>query len=139
MQATILDGKNIHHHQVHWEAISNFPMPEKPTITDIRSWCGLANQISPFFLSTGIMLPFASPLKHKDASSKYVYWDIHLENAFEASKLQICEQATRGLAYFDYKKKTCAITDWSKEGIGCLKENVGVLIVTLSVVMMDGK
>ena len=60
------------------EAISNFPMPEKPTITGIRSWCGLVNQISPFFLSTGIMLPFASLLKHKNASSKYVYWDIFI-------------------------------------------------------------
>jgi hypothetical protein len=30
-------------------AIQEFPMPDKPTITDIRAWFGLVNQVSPFF------------------------------------------------------------------------------------------
>ena len=53
-------------------AIKNFPMPDKPTITDIRAWFGLINQVSPFFANTQIMSPFQDLLKHKD-KGKNVY------------------------------------------------------------------
>ena len=36
-------------------AIENFPMPDKPTITDIRAWFGLVNQLCPFLLTNSLM------------------------------------------------------------------------------------
>ena len=40
------------------QAISGFPMPEAPTITDIRAWFCLVNQLSPFFATSQLMEPF---------------------------------------------------------------------------------
>ena len=58
-------------------AISRFPMPEKPTITDIRSFAGLVNQVAPFMATAPIMEPFRALLK--DLQSKHDYWDELLE------------------------------------------------------------
>ena len=101
-------------------SIREFPMPETPTITDIRAWFGLVNQVSPFLSKQStIMQPFAELLKH-GSDSKQVYWDERLSNAFQKSKDHICEEIQKGLAYFDITRKTCLITDWSQQGIGFL-------------------
>ena len=102
-------------------AIREFPMPEKPTITDIRAWFGLVNQVSPFFANqSSIMQPFADLLKQPQSDTKYVFWDEKLTEAFMKSREHICEEITKGLSYFDINRQTCLITDWSKQGIGFL-------------------
>ena len=97
-------------------AIKSFNMPAKPSITDIRSWFGLVNQLAPFLATAPVMAPFRELLKKPTARS--VYWDDQLEIKFKQSKDIICQLAKDGLAYFDCTRPTMAITDWSKEGIG---------------------
>ena len=67
-------------------AIRDFPMPAEPTITDIRSWFGLVNQFTPFLATASIMAPFRDLLKSSKSHGKKVYWDAHLQEAFEKSK-----------------------------------------------------
>ena len=45
------------------EAVSDFSMPSKPTITDIRAWFWLVNQLTPFFATSRTMLPFGELLQ----------------------------------------------------------------------------
>ena len=97
-------------------AISNFPMPEKPTITDIRSFAGLVNQVAPFMATAPIMEPFRALLK--DSQSKHVYWDDVLKKKFEEVKSTVCQLINRGLQYYDKNKPTALLTDWSKTGMG---------------------
>ena len=82
-------------------AIKNFPIPDNPSIADIRSRSGLVNKVAPF-LATG----------------KKVYWDSGLQQLFESTKSDISELASRGLAYYDTNRRTAVITNWSKKGIG---------------------
>ena len=97
-------------------AISHFPMPEKPTITDIRSFAGLVNQVAPFMATAPIMEPFRALLK--DSQSKHVYWDELLKKKFEEVKSTVCQLTNRGLQYYNKDKPTALLTDWSKTGIG---------------------
>ena len=96
-------------------AIREFPMPNEPSISDIRAWFGLVNQLTPFFATSKAMEPFRDLLKPSNAKGKQVYWDEQLQTAFLNSKELICKEAAKG--YFDTQKNTLAITDWSKEGI----------------------
>ena len=98
-------------------AIREFPMPNEPSISDIRAWFGLVNQLTPFFATSKAMEPFRDLLKPSNAKGKQVYWDEQLQTAFLNSKEVICKEAAKGLTYFDTRKNTLAITDWSKEGI----------------------
>ena len=45
------------------EALRSFTMPAKPTITDIRSWFGFVNQLTPFLATAPVMAPFRELLK----------------------------------------------------------------------------
>lgn len=99
-------------------AIGNFPMPSNPSISDIRAWFGLVNQISPFYATASIMEPFRELLEHKGKdNSKTVYWDSALQKLFEASKQTILEELNKGLTYFDIEKPIIVTTDWSGSGI----------------------
>ena len=98
-------------------AIKNFPMPERPTLTDIRAWYGLVNQLAPFMATSPLMHPFSELLKPSRAIGKKVYWDQELQRVFEATKEKIIELIRTGLSYYDPKRKTVLITDWSKAGI----------------------
>ena len=98
-------------------AIREFPMPNEPSISDIRAWFGLVNQLTPFFATSKAMEPFRGLLKPSNEKGKQVYWDEQLHTAFLNSKEVICKEAAKGLTYFDTQKNTLAITDWSKEGI----------------------
>ncbi len=93
-------------------AISDFPTPQ--SLTDVRSWFGLVNQVSYAFSMTDTMLPFRELLK---PSNKF-HWDDSLQQAFEASKLTIINEIQHGVTIFDKTKPTCLATDWSKHGIG---------------------
>ena len=98
-------------------AIADFPMPESPTISDMRSWFGLVNQTTPFFASSKVMEPFRELLKTPKNKDKTVYWDDNLKSLFNESKKVICAEIQKGLAYFDPKKNIIVITDWCKIGI----------------------
>ena len=99
-------------------AIKNFPMPPEPTLADIRSWFGLVNQLAPFIASSTLMAPFRELLKSSRANGNKIYWDEVLQNIFEETKVKLCDLITEGLTYYDVKRKTVVITDWSKTGIG---------------------
>jgi hypothetical protein len=99
-------------------AIKDYPMPPNPTITDIRSWFSLVGQVAPFLITTELMQPFRELLKISDPKSKDVYWDDNLKKLFEASRDRISEIAKEGLKYYDTRRQTALITDWSKVGIG---------------------
>lgn len=97
-------------------AIRDFKMPEKPSITDVRSWFGFVNQLAPFLATAPLMSPFRDLLKKP--AGKVVYWDECLQKKFTQAKDIICQLAKQGLAYYDKTRPTIAITDWSKDGIG---------------------
>ena len=99
-------------------ALINFPMPDKPTITDIRSWFGLVHQFAPFLATAPLMEPFRDLLKSKGSHNKIVYWDSNLQELFLKTKNEICNIATQGLTFYDTNRTTIVITDWSKKGIG---------------------
>ena len=98
-------------------SIKEFPMPEKPTISDMRAWFGLVNQVAPFLVTTDMMKPFRELLK---GTSKTVYWDEYLQSAFEQSKQEICKLIESGLACFQKDRKTALITDYSGDGLGAI-------------------
>ena len=101
-------------------AIRDFPMPSQPTITDIRAWFDLVNQIAPFIANSDLMAPFRDLLKVSESKARKVYWDENLQQIFEKSRSELVQVATKGLAYFDTSKRTAVISDWSKtaRGIG---------------------
>ena len=117
-------------YQINWEdyrpsdntlsAIQNFPMPESPSITDVRAWFGLVNQVAPFILKSDWMAPFRDLLKVTDSKSKRVYWDDNLQQIFTKSRDELVKVATQGLNYYDASLRTALVTDWSKTGIGFL-------------------
>ena len=94
------------------DAIRDFPTPS--SITDIRSWFGLVNQVSNYAKLSHIMAPFKPFL-----SPKVVFmWTDALEAAFRESKHLIIEAIKEGVRIFDPRRKTCLRTDWCKKGIG---------------------
>ena len=97
-------------------AVRDFPMPLEPTITDIRAWHGLVNQLAPFMATAPVMAPFRDLLKKP--TKKKVYWDEVLRQKYEEAKGMICRLAKDGLRYYDKSLPTAAVTDWSREGIG---------------------
>ena len=60
-------------------AIKNFPMPDNPSVADIRSWFSLVNQVAPFLATAPVMAPFRDLLKPSNATGKKVYWDSELQ------------------------------------------------------------
>ena len=93
-------------------AIEDFPTPQ--SITDVRSWFGLVNQVSYAFSMAETMLPFRELLK----PSNTFHWDETLQQAFDRSKLTIINEIHNGVKIYDKTKPTCLATDWSKHGIG---------------------
>jgi hypothetical protein len=94
------------------DAIRNFPTPT--SITDVRSWFGLVNQVSFAFAATDSMLPFRALLK----PGTPFQWTYELNQIFNESKSFIISEIQEGVQIFDKSKPTCLTTDWSKEGLG---------------------
>ena len=94
------------------DAIRGFPTPK--SITDIRSWFGLVNQVSHYSQLRDMMSPFRKFLSPKE---KFI-WTEELDGIFEESKAQILEAIREGVKIFDINRHTCLRTDWSKQGIG---------------------
>ena len=99
------------------ENITNFPVPK--TISDIRGWFGLVNQVAPFFANRRVMEPFRELLK-PPAQGKKVYWDDNLTKLFEESKVVIVDAIKEGIKCFKMGEWTCLMTDFCKTGIGFL-------------------
>ena len=93
-------------------AISDFPTPTG--ITDIRAWFRLVNQVAFAFSMASVMAPFRSLLK---PSSTFT-WTPELQQAFDASKVEITSRIQEGVRIFDKNRPTCLATDWSKDGVG---------------------
>ena len=93
-------------------AIKNFPTPT--SVTDVRSWFGLVNQVAYTFSQSRIMEPFRDLLK----KGQRFYWDDRLETLFQQSKSEILRQSEDGVRSYDLRKPTCLTTDWCKIGIG---------------------
>ncbi|MEL6802565.1 MAG: reverse transcriptase family protein, partial [Bacteroidota bacterium] len=96
----------------HLSAIKDFPTPS--TLTDIRSWFGLVNQMAYAFAQTKVMEPFRRLLK----SNAKFHWDDQLEQVFQQSKLVILDKIEHGVRIFDKNRPTCLATDWSTSGVG---------------------
>ena len=94
------------------DAIRNFPSPS--SITDVRSWFGLVNQVSAYAQTRAFMLPFRELLSPKTPFR----WTDKLEEAFQESKLEITRAIREGVRIFDPRLTTCLRTDWSKDGMG---------------------
>ena len=94
------------------DAIRDFPTPS--SITDIRSWFGLVNQVSNYAKLSHVMAPFKPFLSPKVS----FVWTPELEAAFQESKWLIIEAIREGVRIFDPARRTCLRTDWCKKGIG---------------------
>ena len=95
------------------EAIKGFPTPT--TITDIRAWFGLVNQVAYAFNQSKVMSPFRELLQTKNAK---FYWDSTLDKIFEESKVKIVDLIKEGVKTFEKDRVTCVSTDFSKKGLG---------------------
>ena len=95
----------------HAEAIRSFPTPTNTT--DIRSFMALVNQVSAFYATQALLLPFRDLLK-KDTP---FYWDETLDRLFAETKTHIATEVDKGIMSFSLTKPTCLLTDWSKTGL----------------------
>ena len=94
--------------------IRNFPRPT--SLSDIRSWFGIIEQVSYGFSKTEVMLPFRHLLSQKND----FLWTGELQDSFDKAKEEIIKQVSLGVETFQIGKRTALITDWSKKGIGYL-------------------
>lgn len=78
-------------------AVKDFTMPAQPSITVVRSWFGLVNQLAPFLATAFLMAPFRDLLKKP--TGKTVFRDEGLQQKFVQAKEVICQLAKQGLAY----------------------------------------
>ena len=87
-------------------AVRDFHTPK--SITDVRAWFGLVNQVSYAFSMTTAMSPFRHLLK----PSTPFQWTDKLAEALHTSKLHICHNIEKGVQIFDKDRPTCLATDW---------------------------
>jgi len=93
------------------KAISYFPVPTN--ITDLRSFFGLANQLSS---NTDQIAKCLQPLRSLLSSKNKFTWGTDHSKAFELAKKALSDIPT--LAFFDVKRPTRVMTDASNKGIG---------------------
>ena len=117
------------------DAIRNFPKPS--SITDIRSWFGLVNQVASYAQLRDVMAPFRPYLSPK----RKFEWTPELDDAFEASKISIIESIKNGVEIFDPNRRTCLRPDFSNRGIGffCYSSTATVWAVCLDVAQTAGR
>lgn len=94
------------------DAIRDFPTPR--SITDIRSWFGLVNQLANYAQLREMMRPFRDFLSPKTPFT----WNDELQKCFEVSKMSIINAIKHGVTIYDPKRITCLRTDWSNRGVG---------------------
>jgi hypothetical protein len=114
------------------DAIRDFPTPR--SITDIRSWFGLVNQLTNYAQLRDMMRPFREFLSPKTPFT----WNAELQRLFENSKAVIIDAITYGVTIYDPKRITCLRTDWSNLGIGYYLSQKHCLDCQVAV-KMDGR
>ena len=96
------------------EAIAAFPAPQ--SLTDLRSFFGLVNQVAPFSDEIAELL---EPLRPLLSSKRSFTWNSDHEMAFTAARKTL--SSARTLAYFDQTRPTLLSTDASRlKGLGFL-------------------
>jgi hypothetical protein len=100
-------------------ALSEFPVPKSQT--DIRSFCGLANQMCNFSDDISEVL---APFKHLLKKGQKFTWNDDLQATFEAARRHLT--STKTLAFYRPDRKTRLITDASRlNGVGfILKQEI---------------
>ena len=93
------------------EAITKFPTPA--TRTDLRSFFGLANQLS---TSTDKTAELLEPLRPLLSTKNEFTWTANHDQALATAKQHLSESPL--LAYFDMHRTTRLCTDASRRGIG---------------------
>ena len=63
------------------------------------------------------MEPVRDILKASNGKNKSLYWDETLQGLFQQSKDIICNEVSKGLAYFNVNKNIIVMTDWSTQGL----------------------
>ncbi len=96
-------------------SLRDFPRPK--TLTDMRSFMGLAEQTAPFLAKATELHPFRELLKVK-AKTDFT-WTPDLEAAFQHAKNHLVQESEAGIKRFEMKRKTLVTTDWSKLGMAC--------------------
>ena len=94
------------------QSIRDFPTPR--SLTDVRSWFGMINQISYTFAIAPAMAPF----RHLLSAKVPFHWSEELQTAFDASKEEIIMQCMKGVRSFSLTAPTALATDWSKLAMG---------------------
>ena len=93
------------------DAISSFPTPTNRT--DLRAFCGLANQLS---ASTAALANLLAPLRPLLSTKNEFMWSPDIEKAFCTAKQALTSAPT--VSYFDLNKPTRLCTDASRQGLG---------------------
>ena len=92
-------------------AISRFPTPSNRT--DLRSFFGLANQLS---TSTASIATLLAPLRPLLSTKNEFLWTADVGEAFVAAKKDLTSAPT--LSFFRHGKPTRLCTDASRQGLG---------------------
>ena len=100
----------------YYAAITEFPRPT--TLTEIRSFFGLVEQVAYTFYASQVMAPFRELLKPANSNNGKIYWDDELDKIFQESKHKIIEAMEEGVKMFDMKLPVAVSTDYSKTGLG---------------------
>ena len=95
------------------KAIMEFPTPS--SLTDVRAWFGLINQVSYSFAIAEHMQPFRQLLSSKVP----FHWSQELSESFQKSKQEIIRQCEVGVRCFNPQAPTALATDWSRMAVGC--------------------
>ena len=93
------------------EAISRFPTPANRT--DLRSFCGLVNQLTS---GTNVIAELISPLRPLLSTKNDFVWSHNHAEAFSKIKEHLVTSPV--LAFFDLSKPTRICTDASRQGLG---------------------
>ena len=75
----------------HVKALQHFPVPK--TLTDMRSYFALVNQVSPYYATQPELQPFRDLLK----KNSVFYWDEVLGRLFKESKNKIADKVLKGI------------------------------------------
>ena len=86
------------------DAIANFPVPA--SLTDIRSWFSLVEQVSYAFAKSEVMSPFRELLR----KNKKFYWDDQLTEIFKKARIQVTELVRQGVTLFELGRETMLLT-----------------------------
>ena len=98
------------------EAIANLARPT--TLSDVRAFFGLVEEIAYTFHSSKIMAPFRELLKPKNAEKGKITWTEELDRAFRKAKEAMMAAIDGGVKIFNPSLPTAVETDWSTSGIG---------------------